>query len=77
MPEHLGGVLGDIRRVDGVRWIRKVVAEGQLDPGPRPADPHHDEALAGMEAEQVRHDGQDVSRGTDPHPGLAGERAGT
>jgi hypothetical protein len=30
-----------------------------------------------MEAQQVRHDGQDVSRGTDPYLGLTGERAGT
>ena len=76
MPQHLGSVLGDVGRVDSIGRVGKVVAEGQLDPGPRPADPHHDEAFAGMEAEQVRHDGQDVGRGADPHPGLTGERAG-
>jgi hypothetical protein len=70
-------VLGDVRRVDGIRRLGKVVSEGELDPGPRPPDPHHDQAAGGMEAEQVRHDGQDVSGGTDPYPGLTGERAGT
>ena len=76
MPEHLGGVLGDVRGVDGVWRVREVVPEGELDPGPRPADSHHDEALGGVEADQVRHDGQDVGRGADPDPGLTGERAG-
>ena len=55
-------MLGDVRGLPGVRRIGQVVAEGDLDPLPRPARADHHEAVVRVKAEQVRHDGQHVGR---------------
>ena len=44
---------------DPIRRVGQVIAEGEPDPRVRAADAEHDQALRGVEAEQVRHHGQD------------------
>jgi hypothetical protein len=56
------GVRRDVARQRGIRRLRQVVAEGQMDPCPRPGDAQHHDAAARVEAEQVRHDGQNTVR---------------
>jgi hypothetical protein len=68
LPQHGGRVLGDVSRQRGVGRVRQVVAEREHDaPAPRvKADDHH--ALARVEPQQMRDDGQEASHGADPDP---------
>ena len=59
-------VASDLLRYRGVRRVGQVVAEAELDPASRRSQAKYDQALARVETEQVRYDGQDARRRIHP-----------
>ena len=69
--EHGGRVFRYLTRIPGLRRIRQVVPEADVDPVAGRARADHDKAAGRVEANQVGHGRKDLGRGADPDRRLA------